>query len=97
MKQASQVKRAAALTSLVVVLANCAGQGAMTGQDQTAAYKDGFDDGCQSGRASAFSLGDRYKKNVNRFESNKQYAQGWYAGFDQCAFEQTQRSAAGAN
>jgi len=97
MKQASQVKRAAALAFLVAVLASCAGQGAMNGQGQTGAYKDGFDDGCQSGRASAFSLDDRYKKNVSRFESDKQYAQGWSAGFDQCAFEQTQRSAAGAN
>lgn len=31
---------------------------------------------------------DQFKKDVRRFESNKQYGQGWSNGFRQCETEQ---------
>ena len=56
-------------------------------------YADGFDDGCHSGNKAGGSLFDEFKKDVNRFNSDKQYGQGWSDGFRQCETEQesTQR------
>ncbi|WP_145991695.1 MULTISPECIES: hypothetical protein [unclassified Shewanella] len=51
-------------------------------------YADGFDDGCHSGNKAAGSLFDEFKKDVNRFNSDKQYGQGWSDGFRQCETEQ---------
>ena len=86
---------AAALSLLVAHLAGCAGQSKMTSQGQTPAYADGFADGCQSGRAGAGSPIDSYKRHASRFESDKEYAQGWSAGHQQCEYEQTQKGAQG--
>lgn len=86
---------ATALSVLVVHLAGCAGQSPMTGEAQTAAYREGFADGCQSGRAAAGSPVDSHKKNTGRFGSDKEYAQGWSAGFERCESEQTQKNAQG--
>jgi hypothetical protein len=87
----------AALSLLVVALAGCAAQTMSPGQGQTAAYADGFADGCRSGRAAQFSIADSYRKNASRFESDKDYAQGWAAGFERCEYEQMQKNAQGAN
>ena len=38
---------------------------------------------------------DFEKKNTSRFDSDKQYAQGWTDAFQKCAYEQSQKSAAG--
>jgi hypothetical protein len=87
---------AAALSLFVLHLAGCTGQSRMTSQGQTPAYADGFADGCQSGRVSGGSIHDSYKRNAGRFESDRQYAEGWSAGHRKCEDEQMQRSAAGS-
>jgi len=60
----------------------------MIQQGYPLAYADGFDDGCHSGNKAGGSLFDQFKKDVNRFENNSQYAQGWSDGFRQCETEQ---------
>ena len=60
----------------------------MLQQGYPLAYADGFDDGCHSGNKAGGSLFDQFKKDVNRFENDSQYAQGWSDGFRQCETEQ---------
>lgn len=60
----------------------------MIQQGYPLAYADGFDDGCHSGKKAGGSLFDQFKKDVNRFEKDSQYAQGWSDGFRQCETEQ---------
>lgn len=51
-------------------------------------YAEGFDDGCHSGNKAAGSLFDEFSKDVMRFGSDTEYAQGWSDGFRQCESEQ---------
>lgn len=52
------------------------------------AYAEGFDDGCHSGNKAGGSLFDEFKKDVDRFNTGSDYAQGWSDGFRQCESEQ---------
>ncbi len=66
------------------------------------AYRDGFDDGCHSGRQAAGSLFDQFRKDLSRFNANGDYAQGWSDAYRQCereeeALELQMRSAATIN
>jgi hypothetical protein len=45
---------------------------------------------------SGGSIHDSYRKNAGRFESDRQYAEGWSAGHRKCEDEQMQKSAAGS-
>jgi hypothetical protein len=79
----------AALVLCLTILTGCADQKETTlKQGYPIAYVDGFDDGCHSGNKAGGSLFDQFKKDVNRFSSEKQYAQGWSDGFRQCETEQ---------
>ncbi|OUR71569.1 hypothetical protein A9Q78_09225 [Methylophaga sp. 41_12_T18] len=60
----------------------------MVKQGYPLAYAEGFDDGCHSGNKAGGSLFDQFKKDVVRFNDEKQYAQGWSDGFRQCETEQ---------
>lgn len=51
-------------------------------------YAEGFDDGCHSGNKAGGSLFDQFKKDIGRFESDHDYAQGWSDGFRQCESQQ---------
>jgi len=80
---------AAALVLCFTLLIGCANQKeTMLKQGYPIAYVEGFDDGCHSGNKAGGSLFDQFKKDVNRFSSEKQYAQGWSDGFRQCETEQ---------
>jgi hypothetical protein len=81
----------AAALSLPVV-AGCAAP--PSGQGLPPASADGFNDGCQSGRAAQDVLG-RARKDVRRLKSDPQYAQGWSDGYRQCEYEQMQKNASG--
>jgi hypothetical protein len=89
----------AALVSLVaplIVLSGCASPGGTPpSQGQTPSYAAGYKDGCTSGRASKGSMFDFERKDARRFDSDKQYAQGWTDAFQACAYEQLQKMAAG--
>jgi hypothetical protein len=84
------------LAASVVQLSGCATPGGTADAvGRTPAYADGYKDGCASGRASHGGMFDFEKKNTSRFDSDKQYAQGWTDAFQKCAYEQSQKSAAG--
>ena len=51
-------------------------------------YRAGFDDGCHSGRQAAGSLFDQFRKDLPRFNSDRDYAQGWSDAFRQCETQQ---------
>ncbi len=71
------------------LLSGCATQKeTMVKQGYPLPYADGFDDGCHSGKKAGGSLFDQFKKDVRRFESDSQYAQGWSDGFRQCESEE---------
>ena len=53
-------------------------------------YRDGFDDGCHSGRQAAGSLFDQFRKDQARFNSDQDYAQGWSDAFRQCESREEQ-------
>ena len=60
----------------------------MIKQGYPLSYADGFDDGCHSGNQAGGSLFDEFKKDVRRFDNDKDYAQGWSDGFRQCETKQ---------
>lgn len=60
----------------------------MVNQGYPLPYADGFDDGCHSGKKAGGSMFDQFKKDVDRFGEDTQYAQGWSDGFRQCETEQ---------
>lgn len=86
----------ATLAVAIAQLASCASQsGAPGAQSRSPAYSEGSADGCESERASQGSVSDWERKNVSRFDSDKQHAQGWSDAFDKCAQEQVQKMASG--
>ncbi|WP_119968485.1 hypothetical protein [Shewanella japonica] len=73
----------------VVILTGCQStRDTMIEQGYPLAYADGFQDGCDSGNKAGGSLFDEFKKDVNRFNQEQDYAQGWTDGFRQCETEQ---------
>lgn len=51
------------------------------------AYAQGFDDGCSSGKKSAGDLFSQFHKNVQAFQHNQDYRQGWNDGHEECRNE----------
>ena len=79
----------AVTTFFVLLLTGCVSQkDTMIKQGYPLAYAEGFDDGCHSGRQAGGSVFDQFKKDVRRFEGEKQFAQGSSDGFRQCESEQ---------
>jgi len=88
MKSINSLVIIAAATSLMF-LSGCVSQKeSMIKQGYPMAYADGFDDGCHSGNKAGGSLFDQFKKNVRKFASDNNYAQGWSDGFRQCESQQ---------
>ena len=78
-----------ALLGSILLLAGCVSESEMLReQGYPAAYADGFEDGCHSGNQAAGSLFDQFAKDVNRFNSDNDYEQGWSDGFRQCETQQ---------
>jgi hypothetical protein len=72
-----------------MVLSGCATQSeTMKSQGYPAAYAEGFEDGCHSGKKAGGSYFDQFKKDVRRFNNDGDYAQGWSDAFRQCETEQ---------
>ena len=74
---------AVSLSTLLGSLAGCASYSNPLGPGHTPDYAAGFNDGCSSGNA-AQNLSYHYRKNIKRFETEKQYAEGWAAGYKKC-------------
>lgn len=86
---------------VVAALAGAAGLSGCAAPDATSiaagshAQAQGFKDGCQSGEASQGSPFSFLRKDAARFDADKPYAQGWSAGYQQCADRQMQKNASG--
>jgi len=50
-------------------------------------YSQGYGDGCSSGKKAGGSMFDQFKKDVNRFDGNRKYREGWDDGFKTCKSE----------
>jgi hypothetical protein len=66
------------------------------------AYAEGYADGCSSGNKAAGGLFDRTRKDMTRYGADRQYTQGWDAGFRRCRAEmaatvESDRRASGQN
>ena len=74
---------------LVGGMGGCASQhDTLVSQGYPAAYADGFEDGCHSGKKAAGSYFDQFRKDVGRFNAEHDYAQGWSDAYRQCESEQ---------
>lgn len=81
------------LTIVFVILSGCQSTAdqtreSMRSQGYSNSYADGFADGCESGKQAGGSYFDQFKKDVNRFNSENEYAQGWSDAFRQCESQQ---------
>ena len=77
------------VTLSIMALSGCATQSeTMKSQGYPAAYAEGFEDGCHSGKKAGGSYFDQFKKDVRRFNSDGDYAQGWSDAFRQCETEE---------
>ena len=47
-------------------------------------YRDGYVDGCTSGRAEAAHAGSKETRDLGRFNTDPAYARGWYDGSEWC-------------
>ncbi len=80
------------LTGCLVAFSGCVTEKElMIKEGYPVAYADGFDDGCHSGKSAGGSDFDRFKKDINRFEKDAKYAQGWTDAFRQCETEEEAR------
>ena len=81
---------ATSLSTLLGSLSGCNTPNPLMGPGHTPTYADGFNDGCSSGNASQ-NVAYVYRKNIKRFDTEKQYAEGWTAGYQKCEDDQIQR------
>jgi hypothetical protein len=73
----------------IVFLSGCVSQReTMIEQGYPMSYVDGFEDGCHSGKKAGGMLFEQFKKDVRRFNTDKEYAQGWTDAFRECETEQ---------
>jgi len=79
---------AAAICSLAILPACVSQKQGMIDQGYPLSYADGFDDGCHSGKKAGGNMFQQFKKDVKRFNADRQYAQGWSDAFRQCETEQ---------
>lgn len=68
---------------MAIFLAGCATALSET-PDGPIPYREGFQDGCDSGYQAAGHIYYHWKKSVERFEADKLYASGWQDGYDKC-------------
>lgn len=52
------------------------------------AYSQGYGDGCTSGKKAGGSMFDEFKKNVDRYDNDNKYREGWEDGYSQCKSEE---------
>lgn len=59
----------------------------LTSQGHPKPYVDGYMDGCASGRNAAGNSSYTFTKDVQRFDRDRLYRQGWPDGFQSCKGE----------
>jgi len=90
MKMKTLVKATVAVT-LALGFTGCASTAEnMKAQGYGADYSQGYGDGCDSGKKAGGSMFDSFKKNVNRYDNNHKYREGWNDGYKECRSEEKQ-------
>lgn len=74
--------RALHSVALLAALVGCAPH--QTRPPQPPQYREGFDQGCKSGRSAAGRAGASFTKDPIRFQADALYADGWRDGFQNC-------------
>jgi hypothetical protein len=73
---------------VAALLTSCATEGQrLMNEGASPAYAQGFDDGCSSGKKSAGDMFSQFHKNVQEFQHNQDYRQGWNDGHEECRNE----------
>lgn len=72
---------------LTLLVGCAASEKTMTQNGHSKEYIQGYKDGCQSGNKASGNVFEAYKKDVNLFQNNIEYTQGWSDGFTQCEKE----------
>ncbi|SFZ98591.1 lipoprotein, putative [hydrothermal vent metagenome] len=84
MKQNRLLIASAALVGLLA-LSGCASTSeTMMQQGYGPDYSHGYEDGCNSGKQAGGSMFDQFTKNVNQYDKNHKYREGWNDGFRVC-------------
>ncbi len=81
----------AATAALALAFSGCASTAeSMRAQGYGPDYSQGYGDGCDSGKKAGGSILDQFKKNVDMYDYNHKYREGWDDGFRQCKSEEKQ-------
>jgi len=51
-------------------------------------YSKGYEDGCESGKKAGGGMFNDFRKNVDRYDEDRKYREGWEDGFRQCKGEE---------
>jgi len=51
-------------------------------------YSKGYGDGCESGKKAGGGMFNEFRKNVDRYDSDHKYHEGWEDGYRQCKGEE---------
>jgi len=79
----------AAAATLAVGFTGCASTAEnMRAQGYGPDYSQGYGDGCDSGKKAGGSMFDQFKKDVNRYDNNHKYREGWEDGYKECKSEE---------
>lgn len=77
-----------ACIGVAVLLSSCATEGQrLMSEGASPAYGQGFDDGCSSGKKSAGDMFSQFHKNMQLFQYDQDYRQGWNDGHEECRDE----------
>jgi hypothetical protein len=77
------------LGALAPFLSGCMSEAElMTKEGYPPAYTHGYDDGCHSGKMAGGNMFEHMRKDVRRFDSDRDYRQGWNDGYESCEKQQ---------
>ncbi len=92
---AKKVLMILAMGTAAILFSGCASTAEnMMAQGYGPNYSQGYGDGCETGKKSAGDMFSQFKKNVNLFNRNLKYREGWKDGYRTCKaeFEQIERN-----
>ncbi len=97
---AKRVLMILAMGTAAILFSGCASTAEnMMAQGYGSNYSQGYGDGCETGKKSAGDMFSQFKKNVNLFNRNLKYREGWKDGYRTCKaeFEQIERNTRAAS
>lgn len=87
----SVVLRGCCIAGLVVLMLGCADtrHERLLELGFTRNYLDGYQDGCSSRKEAGLTYHDGFRRDPERMEADKKYANGWNDGYEQCYADNT--------